>query len=64
MDDARRSALPILALSDASACQEAFSPSEELWPLSLGVVSFDASSMTCNVDLCAALFGSMVRNGD
>lgn len=63
-DDARRRALAIFALSDASACHEEFSPSEELWPLLFGVVSFEASSITCNVDLIEALFGSMVRNGD
>jgi hypothetical protein len=60
-DEARRRALRIFALSDWS---KLFSPSEELCPLSLGVVSFEDISMTCIEDLFAALLGSIVRKGD
>ena len=57
-------AILILTLSERSACQ-LFSPSsEELLPLSFGVLSFATACMICKEDRFPALLASRVRRGD
>lgn len=64
-DEVRFNALRILSLSDLEACHDlGFSPSEELLPLSLGVLSLVISSTVCNEERLAALLRSIVRRGE